>query len=284
MARIMNKIMNKNKRKTLLYKSNVEYGDYTVNHVTGCAHGCKFPCYAMLMSKRFGRIKTYEEWLKPQMVENALELLEKEIAKFKNKINFVHLSFMTDPFMMGYPDITNLTLKIINKLNENNIKVTVLTKGLLPGELANNDDYLDVNEYGISLVSLDESFRQQFEPFASIYEQRIDSLYHLHENGLNTWVSMEPYPTPNIIDQDIVPILKRIAFVNKIVFGRMNYNKRVSEYKDYQRFYNETTETVAEFCKKNNIELYIKEKTLPKEKSTERMNGKSKILYRNLNA
>ncbi|HLP48319.1 MAG TPA: hypothetical protein VK469_20430 [Candidatus Kapabacteria bacterium] len=36
---------------------------------------------------------------------------------------------------------------------------------------------------------------------------------------------------------------------------------------------------VAEFCKRNNIELYIKEKTLPKEKNTERITGKSKILY-----
>lgn len=27
-------------RKTLLYKTNVEYGDYTINHVLGCSHGC----------------------------------------------------------------------------------------------------------------------------------------------------------------------------------------------------------------------------------------------------
>lgn len=30
-------------RKTLLYKTGVEYGDYTLNHVLGCSHGCKFP-------------------------------------------------------------------------------------------------------------------------------------------------------------------------------------------------------------------------------------------------
>ena len=48
------------KRSTLLYKTGVEYGDYTINHVQGCAHGCKFPCYAMMMAKRFGKAKTYE--------------------------------------------------------------------------------------------------------------------------------------------------------------------------------------------------------------------------------
>ena len=29
-------------RKSLLYRTNVEYGDYTINHVLGCAHGCLF--------------------------------------------------------------------------------------------------------------------------------------------------------------------------------------------------------------------------------------------------
>ena len=31
------------KRKSLLYKTGVEYGDYTINHVQGCAHGCLYP-------------------------------------------------------------------------------------------------------------------------------------------------------------------------------------------------------------------------------------------------
>ena len=48
-------------RKSMLYQTGVEYGDYTMNHVQGCAHGCKYPCYAFLMKKRFGQIKTYEE-------------------------------------------------------------------------------------------------------------------------------------------------------------------------------------------------------------------------------
>lgn len=48
-------------RKTMLYKTGVEYGDYTMNHVLGCSHGCKYPCYAFLMKKRFGEVKSYDE-------------------------------------------------------------------------------------------------------------------------------------------------------------------------------------------------------------------------------
>jgi len=44
-------------RKSLLYKTAVEYGDYTINHVEGCSHGCRYPCYAMMMAKRFGKVQ-----------------------------------------------------------------------------------------------------------------------------------------------------------------------------------------------------------------------------------
>ena len=59
-------------RKSMLYETGVEYGDYTMNHVLGCAHGCKFPCYAFLQKKRFGQIHTYEQWLQPYLVCNRV--------------------------------------------------------------------------------------------------------------------------------------------------------------------------------------------------------------------
>lgn len=81
----MKKVKSFLQRKTLIYKTNVEYGDYTINHIQGCSHGCKYPCYAYLMKKRFGNIKSYEEWIKPVIVENTLELLDKEIPKFRKQ-------------------------------------------------------------------------------------------------------------------------------------------------------------------------------------------------------
>jgi DNA repair photolyase len=60
-------------RKTLLYKSGVEYADYGLNHAEGCSHGCTYPCYAMMMKKRHGIVSSYEDWIKPKIVSNALE-------------------------------------------------------------------------------------------------------------------------------------------------------------------------------------------------------------------
>ena len=62
-------------RKTMLYKTGVEYGDYTVNYIQGCSHGCKYPCYAFSMARRFGKVKTYDEWIKPVIVSNTIHLL-----------------------------------------------------------------------------------------------------------------------------------------------------------------------------------------------------------------
>ena len=191
-------------RKTLLYETKVEYGNFTINHVFGCAHGCEYPCYAFLMARSYGKAKNYEEWIHPKIVSNALNLLDGEIPKYKDEIDFVHLSFTTDPFMYDsinkrvFPAISELTLKIIEKLNGADIKVTVLTKGVYPDDLADKKKYCEKNEYGITLVSLKDKFKKDFEPYAAPFESRIKSLEFLHNMGLKTWVSMEPYPTPNL--------------------------------------------------------------------------------------
>ena len=248
-------------RKTLLYKSEVEYADFCLNHVEGCSHGCKYPCYAYMMKKRCGVIKTYEEWCQPKIVVNALELLQREIKKYKKQIKHVHLCFSTDPFMYGQAQINELSLKIIDMLNINNIRCTVLTKGLFPAELSNRNGFSANNEYGITLVSLDESFKKEYEPNAASFKNRIKALRQLHDKGFKTWVSMEPYPTPNIVAQDLLGILKEIKFANKIIFGRLNYNVKSSQWTNHKDFYNDCVTKVVGFCKDNKIDYHIKNGT-----------------------
>lgn len=268
--------MEKIRRNSLLYRSKVEYADFCLNHIEGCSHGCKFPCYAMQMAKRFGKIKTYNNWIKPKLVDNALELLEKEIPKYKKEINFVHLCFMTDPFMYKKNEVKEMTLKIIEKLNENNIKCTVLTKGTFPKELDNTKKYGSMNEYGITLVSLNNDFKKVFEPFSAPYKKRIDSLKYLKGRGLKTWVSIEPYPTPNLVRQDLNKILKTVAFVDRIIFGRINYNVQSTQFKENGNFFEEKAREVIEFCEERGIDYHIKFGTQKKynSKTAELFNGK----------
>ena len=246
-------------RKSMLYKTGVEYGDYTMNHVLGCFHGCKFPCYAYLMARRFSNVKSYEEWCEPKLVSNTMELLDKEIPKLKEKINSVQLCFTTDPFMENYPEVEEMSLRAIKRLNKADIQCNVLTKVKLHLQLKMLSKK---NEYGITLVSLSEKYRKEYEPNSISYDKRIVALKDLHEAGCKTWVSIEPYPTPNIITQDIRMILEAVSFVDKIIFGRTHYNKVISEYKEYKEFYNKESAKVIEFCKKNNILYHIKNGTI----------------------
>lgn len=246
-------------RKTMLYKTGVEYGDYTMNFVQGCSHGCKFPCYAFLQKKRFGQVADYEDWCKPRLVSNTLTLLDKEIPRLKDRIKSVHLCFSTDPFMYRYQDIADMAVASIRKLNAAGIKCTVLTKGILPMSLAQLSGN---NEYGITLISFDESYREKMEPGTAPYAERLNALRKLHEAGCKTWISMEPYPTPNLIGQDLQALLESVGFVSKIIFGRTNYSKEASAYKEHKDFYNKRATEVIAFCEKHGIQYHIKEKTI----------------------
>ena len=246
-------------RKSMLYKTGVEYGDYTMNHVLGCSHGCLYPCYAFLMAKRFGKVGNYEQWCTPKLVSNTLELLDREIPRLKSKIESVQLCFTTDPFMYGYDEVCKMSLAAIKKLNAADIRCTILTKGLLPIELSGLSPK---NEYGITLISLDEDFRKRVEPGASVYADRVASLKALHDRGCRTWVSIEPYPTPNLIQQDLLTILDAVSFANRIIFGRTNYSKEISAYKNHKAFYNRQTDIVVQFCREHGISYHIKEGTI----------------------
>jgi len=252
-------------RKSLLYKTAVEYGDYTINHIEGCSHGCLYPCYAMMMAKRFGKVKSYEEWVEPKIVGNAVDLLKKEIPKTKEKIKFVHLCFSTDPFMHGYQEISDLSVRLIRMLNDADIRCTALTKGMLPVELASLSKK---NEFGITMVSLNEDFRKKYEPGSAPYKDRIGSLCKLHKQGIKTWVSIEPYPTPNMVSQRFRDILQAVSFVDKIIFGRLNYNTMVTRFPEHKSFYNELSRQVIDFCVSHKIEYHIKKGTVTSEAKT----------------
>ena len=246
-------------RKSMLYRTGVEYGDFTMNHVLGCAHGCKYPCYAYLMARRFGNVASYNDWIEPKLVSNTLDLLDHELPRLKDRIKSVQLCFTTDPFMCGYEEVVDMSLAAVQKLNDYGVACVILTKGLLPEKLAT---FSTGNTYGITLVSLDEGYRSRIEPGAAPYGERLLALKRLHDAGCKTWVSIEPYPTPNMIRQNLDTILDSVSFVDRIIFGRTNYNKRVSAYPQHREFYNAEAQRVTAFCQQHNIDCFVKTGTI----------------------
>ena len=245
-------------RKSMIYESAVEYGELAMTPCLGCAHACSY-CYAYSLKHRTGEIKTRDEWKKVKPVANMLELVKKEIPKVQKLGKSVTLSFMTDAFMYNYPEVCRLSLDALKLLNDSGVQVVTITKGVLPYELV----FLSKdNMHGITLESLDENFRLQTSPGSAPYVERINSLYALHQAGLKTWVSIEPYFTPNIIQQDLHQLLESISFVDRIVFGRANYCTAVTAYPYKKEFYNQAAAEVMAFCNARGIECIIKEGTI----------------------
>lgn len=282
-------------RKRMLYKSKVEYmsgeGVYTMNHVLGCSHGCMYPCYASEAAIRRNQVEDYDDWCQPRIVSNTLQLLECELAtKRKEPIERVHLCFTTDPFMYGRKDVCELTLACIDLLNKSDIPVTVLTKGGYPLGYMNVLEGHPDNEYGVTLASLNEGFCYEWEPYADEPMHRLWTLEELHKAGMHTWVSMEPFPacTKRTLDAiygandpewepwstgglDGMPddeysalreCLGAAAFVERLVFGRWNYNLFMpTDQEDVAGWYKGAAAIVRRFCDAQSIECIIKKGT-----------------------
>lgn len=311
--------METTERKRMLYKSKVEYmsgeGVYAMNHALGCIHGCRYPCYAYLTAKRFGQVEGYEDWCEPKLVCNALELLKGELsADRREPIRRVHMCFTTDPFPYLGPGqetdggvaaferaegFHHVSMMAIREINSRGIPVTILTKGTMPwldgscnllrdfATSANVDNPHPGNEYGISLSSLDEGFRERWEPGAAPFAERIAGLRALHDAGCRTWVSVEPWPSPDIyastflrhgedaakagaygggvgdalswlrLFRTLEELLEELAFVDRIVFGRWNYGY-AGEYDDY---YRSCADKVRVFCARSGIKCVVKRGT-----------------------
>jgi DNA repair photolyase len=253
-------------RKAIIYHTKVERdpGAYAATPVVGCSHGCRFPCYAYLMARRFGKAITYEEWCKPKLISNALQLAQEQLPKIKDKASYIHFSYATDPFMYEQPEVIELTLKLMQLINAYDIPVHILTKGIILNEAFALSKQ---NVFGITLVSLADNFHAKYEPGSAPYKDRIAALRRAHKKGFKTFVNIEPYPTPNIFKQSLLPILEAVDFVDTIRLGQLNYNDLLYQYRNWQAFYQKTGIFAKTWCLEHKIsyEGIAEEETTVKE-------------------
>lgn len=246
-------------RKSMLYPTKVEYGDYCMNHVLGCSHNCIF-CYAYALKRRFGKVLNRSEWATPKLVSNTIDLLHKEIPRLKDKIESAQLCFCTDPFQAAYPEIAKMTIDSIKLLNSYGIPCHVLTKGVyLVDEMK---DLSKINSFGITLSSLSPEYTKKYEGDSALPAVRLQALRQLKDEGFHVWISMEPYPTPNMCSQSLTALLEEISWVDHIVFGRCNYFKEATSYLGHKEFFHQCALDLMEYCKEHNISYHIKAGTM----------------------
>ena len=103
------------------------------------------------------------------------------------------------------------------------------------------------------------------EPGAVPCAERLAALRALHDAGCKTWVSIEPYPTPNMVEQDLHKLLEAVSFTDRIIFGRTNYSKVANSYEGHKHFYNKCAAEAVSFCQEHGIDYHIKGKTITEE-------------------
>lgn len=176
----------------------------------------------MLNAIRRKKCRDRADWMKPQIVKDAIPQLERELSSPPKDLKEIWLSPVTDPYQ-PIEDKTRLTRGILQLLIKRNIPVRILTKsiGILQDAklIIKNRPLISV---GFTITSLNEDTRRKYEPNASPVWDRIRVLEHFHKHGVKTWCSVEP-----ILDDHPTAILNTLKDdVDWWVFGKDNYTHR----------------------------------------------------------
>jgi len=221
-----------------------EYSPLAANPYRGCGHLCRY-CYVpkVLQMKR----EEFDAGAIPR--KDFLGNLEKDARKYLQAgiTNQVMLSFTCDCYTPFDTSLTRPTIQILQKYG---MGFCVLTKG---GERALRDADLyrpDRDAFASTLTSLDEDFSLKWEPGAALPEDRIATLMNFHNQGIFTWVSLEP--TLDVNSSRSI-IIRTHDFVDLFKIGRANYLPMTNA-TDWEAY----THSMIELVDKLSINCYFK--------------------------
>lgn len=231
-----------------------EYSPLALNYIKGCDHGCVY-CYVPKMMKRFDT-----EYVHSNVYIKERDLLIKEIKssakKYRNSNKQVFLSFLTDPYS-HFNKETKLTRQVLEILLENNIPVSILTKGgyNILDDLDIIKDFGKNIQVGGSLTFTDDKDSLQWEKNGALPDERLKTLRILHENGVKTWASMEPviFPEQSL---EIMRITK--DYVDSYKIGKLNHFQKHEQKFDWSKFLNDSVKIMRD----NDKLFYIKKDLL----------------------
>jgi len=228
---------------------------YACNVASGCSNGCLY-CYVPRWSYRYvpKLARVNRDNLEVRLPKKPpAELVKHQLEryyKFHWGVQGVFLCFLTDPFL---PQCRTATQDLIDLLLKQQTKVATLSK-------------LGIQTYhavrhGMTVVSLDNNFWKEFEPRTTAPHLRVSVLNLAKQLGDYVWISMEPYPPSAIYKQRIEDLLEELNFVDLIIFGMWNYDKRART-EQARIEYAENIQVLTDFCKSNDIRLHVKSDTL----------------------
>ena len=223
-----------------------EYAPLACNPYRGCGHGCVY-CYVPLMTHQ----KRADFDAGAVLRDDFMLRLVRESQRYQaaGVTEQVMLSFTSDPYHLGN---TMPTRQVLTTLQAHGMAICTLTKG---GTRALRDLDLfrpDRDAFACTLTSLDARFSRKWERFAALPEDRIAALKRFHDQGIFTWVSLEPTLD---IASSLAVVEATHRFVDLYKVGRANYCGPLTKTTDWAGYTGRMLEVLSRVGAKHYIKL-----------------------------
>lgn len=160
-----------------------EWACDTANFITGCSNNCKY-CFGKESGIRYQR-NTPENW--------AIEVIDmKKLKKVPKKKDGIIMFPSTHDIT---PANVDFAITFLNNLLKNSNKVLVVTKphlSVIERICETFSDKKDKILFRFTIGSCDNATLKFWEPNATSFEERLESLKYAYANGFQTSVSAEP--------------------------------------------------------------------------------------------
>ncbi|TKJ21797.1 MAG: hypothetical protein CEE43_08895 [Promethearchaeota archaeon Loki_b32] len=203
-----------------------EWADSNVNCYLGCSNNCRY-CYAKKMAIRFNR-RTEDTWR--IMIPNQKNI-KKGYAKRKGRVMFPSSHDIT------YESLEGCIIVLEKLLNAGN-DVLITTKPRLKCIKKICRLFFKKKEliqFRFTITSLSNELLKFWEPFAPLFEERINALKFAFNKGYMTSVSIEPF-----LDEDPFTLVETLYpyITESIWIGKMNYVFTKNIKSKFINFYN----------------------------------------------
>lgn len=189
-----------------------EWAVASIDCCLGCPNGCKY-CYGRFDQTVRKKIVSVDAWSKTQVLEDELT---KKHPHYPGQV-----MFPTNHDIV--PENLDSCLVVLKNLLTANNQVLVVTKPVIScietlcQELLSNKDNI---LFRFTITARDSKILSMWEPSASSYEERFESLEYGFSKGFQTSVSIEPM----LDSSDVVGMVRELLpFVSHSVWiGKMN--------------------------------------------------------------
>lgn len=229
-------------------ESKLPDADFVINPYIGCPHKCIY-CYAEFMKRFTNHNEDWGDFLDVKISEKPLN---------KNKISGKTVLFgsVTDPYN-SFEKKYRITRNILEQLVGCDSNVEILTKSDLVLRDLDLLSKIENIRVGISMNTLDDTFRKSIEPHASSIDKRINALKELRNHRINTYLFMSPmFPAITAFKEIII---RTAGYVDMYCFENLNlrggYLPRVLNY--IEQFHPNLIELYHEIYKNKNMDYWL---------------------------